>query len=131
MPTPASKSIDDIYLEVRSLLNDLQEPYRYTDAQFFEYFNTGLMEIWRYRPDAFIGNFTAGVLTNNMPEFYSPDDLDQTPPTPYPLDIRWFYSPMVFYIVGRADLTDDEFADNNRAMTLLQAFRNMLIGPGG
>jgi hypothetical protein len=116
---------------VRALLNDEQEPYRYTDTQFFLWLNTGLMEIYRYRPDAYIGNFTSGVLSSNMPSFYSATDLGLLPPTPYPLDIRWFYAPMVFYITGRADLTDDEFADNNRAMTLLQAFRSMLIAPGG
>jgi hypothetical protein len=131
MVTQATKTIDDLYAEVRAQLNDSQEPYRTTDAVLFSIINTALREVYRYRPDAYIGNFTSGVLSNNLVNSYSAADLGQNPLTPFPLDDRIFYGPILFYVVGRADLTDDEFADNNRAMTLLGAFRNMLVGSGG
>lgn len=129
--TTYTKSIDDLWAEVRATLNDTQAPYRYTDALLMQYYNTALREVFRYRPDAYIGNFTSGVLTGAVITSYYTTDLGQTPATPFPLDDKLFYSPVVFYVTGRADLTDDEFADNNRAMTLLAAFRSMLIGPGG
>jgi hypothetical protein len=130
MVTQVAKTIDDLYAEVRAVLNDSQAPYRLTDALLFEYLNTALNEVYRYRADAYI-TAANGVLTVAQPNNYSAADLGQNPLTPFPLDQRLFYGPVVFYVAGRGDLSDDEFADNNRAMTLLGAFRNMLIAPGG
>lgn len=131
MVTTTAKTIDDFYAEVRAGLNDSVEPYRLTDTMLFLYLNTALREIYRYRPDAYIGYFNSGVLSNNAANSYSAADLDQNPLTPFPLDDRIFYAPCVFYVVGRADLTDDEFADNGRGVTMLQMFRSMLVAPGG
>jgi hypothetical protein len=39
-----------------------------------------------------------------------------------------FYMAVVFHVVGKIQLGDDEFAVDNRAMTLLAAFRRDLIG---
>lgn len=129
---PATKSLDDMVNEVRMLINDLDTVSpRFTQAQVLDKVNTALLEVYRYRPDAYVGNFQQGILSVNQPTTYSPTDLGQVPPTPWPLDIRLFFAPVVMYVVGMLDLTDDEFADDNRAMTVIQAFRNMLIGPGG
>lgn len=129
---PAVKSLDDAVNEIRMLINDNDpDGYRFTQQQVLDKLNTGLLEVYRYRPDAYVGNFQQGILSSNSPTSYAPADLGLNPPTPFPLDIRLFFSPVVFYVVGMLDLTDDEFADDNRAMTVLQNFRNMLIGPGG
>lgn len=141
MVSIVTKTIDDIQLEVRQVLNDQQVPYRYNDRWLIQILNTALREVYRLRPDAYRGNFTSGVLSSNPVNTYSTSDLqvidgaaNQTPPspaTPFPLDDRLFYGPVVFYVIGRMEIEDDEFADNNRAMTLMQAFRAQLIGVGG
>jgi hypothetical protein len=72
---------------------------------------------------------------------YSTSDLqvidgeaNPTPPvpaTPFPLDDRLAYGPCVFYVAGRTEIEDDEFADNNRAMILMQQLKAQLQGEGG
>lgn len=136
MVTQVTKTIDDIQTEVRQILNDQQVPYRYSDQWLIQIINTALRDLYRIRPDAYIGNFTSGVLSANPTNTYStgdlqvingvPNPLPPTPATPFPVDDRLFYGPLVFYVCGRIELNDDEFADNNRAMTLLQAFRTQL-----
>lgn len=134
MVTTVAKSIDDVLSDVRVVLNDTGlggSPYRYSNAVLISYLNTALRELYRLRPDAFIGNFTQGVLSINTMNTYEEADLGLTPATPLPVDDRLFGSPLAYYIAGRAELADDEFADDGRAMTLLQAFRAQLGNPGG
>lgn len=141
MVTQVTKTIDDCLTEVRQILNDSVAPFRYSDTWLIFVLNTALRDLYRLRPDAYIGNFTSGVLSSNLVNTYSVSDLqiingiaNPTPPvpvTPFPVDDRLFYPPVVFYMIGRVELNDDEFADDNRAMTLLQAFRAQLVGAGG
>ena len=141
MVTQVTKTLDDLVLECRLIVNDTQYVYRYADSTVIQKINTALREVYRYRPDAYIGNFTSGILSSNAANTYAKTDLQNydgaanpTPPvpaTPFPLDDRLFFGPVVFYVTGLLELGDDEFADNNRAMTLLQTFRGMLITEGG
>lgn len=141
MVTQVTKTIDDVVLEVREVLNDQLVPYRYSDNWVLQVLNTALREVYRLRPDAYIGNFTTGVLSANPVNTYTIADLQvangvvnplpPVPAAPFPIDDRLFYGPVVFYVIGRIEINDDEFADNNRAMTLMQAFRAELIGAGG
>lgn len=130
MATATKKTIDDAFAEARAVINDSNSE-RFTDDLVMLKFNTALSEVWRYRPDSRIGNFVQGVFSRNPQMTYTvADDLAQVPPTPFPID-EVYFSPVVFYIAGLLDLSDDEFSDDNRAMTLLTSFRAMLIGPGG
>lgn len=141
MVTQTTKTIDDCFAEVRQILNDSVVPYRYSDSWLIYVLNTALRDLYRIRPDAYIGNFITGVLSANPINTYSTTDLqvingtaNPTPPvpaTPWPVDDRLFYAPIVFYMIGRVELNDDEFADNNRAMTLLTAFHAQLTSAGG
>lgn len=132
MASTATKTLDDLVAEIRILINDSDAlGYRFTQAQVIQKINTGLREVYRYRPDAYVGNFSQGILSANAPMTYTTADLGLNPATAFPLDDRLFFGPLVLYVVGMLDLTDDEFADDNRAMTVLNAFRNELIGPGG
>lgn len=132
MSTTVSKTLDDAVNEIRMLIND-NDPngYRFTQQQVLDKLNTGLREVYRYRPDAYVGNFQQGILSVTPVLTFAVTDLGQNPLTPYPLDDRLFFSPVVLFVVGMLDLTDDEFADDNRAMTVLTAFRAQLISPGG
>lgn len=130
MSTATKKSIDDAFVEIRAIVND-SDKERFTDTLLMTKFNTALREVYRYRPDSLIGNFVQGVFSRNpMLTFSVDDDLAQIPPTDFPVD-ELYFAPLTFYVAGMLDLSDDEFSDDNRAMTMLTSFRSMLIGAGG
>jgi hypothetical protein len=131
MVTTTAKTIDDMQTEVRLILNDNETPYRYPVATIVQVFNTALREVYRLRPDAYIGNFTSGQLSSNPANTYSVADFGLTPGTPFPLDDRLFFGPIVFYVAGRLEIEDDEFADDKRAALLMTAFKEQLTGVGG
>lgn len=127
MSSTATKTLDDAVNEIRGLINDNDpDGYRYTQDFVIVKINTALRVVYSLRPDAFIGNFTLPVLSSNAVTTFTAADLGQVPLTPWPLDDRLFFAPVVFYVAGILDLSDDEFADDNRAMTILQAFKNEL-----
>jgi hypothetical protein len=129
MSATIAKTIDDAINEARLIVSDARAPYRYSDSSMLSHLNTALAEVYRYRPDAYIGNFTTATLGVNNVTSYVSGDLGIS--TLFPLDNRLYFNPVVFFIAGRAELSDDEFTDNSRAMQLLQSFRSMLIGEGG
>lgn len=129
MATTNPKLIDDAITEARQAVNDNALPYRFSQQQLISNLNTALREVYRYRPDAYIGNFVAGVLSYNAVPSYAVTDLGTN--ISFPVDDRLFFNPVVFFIAGRLEIADDEFVDEGRAMTLLQSFRAMLTSPGG
>lgn len=132
MSTTAAKTIDDLMTEVRATLNDVGingAGFRFDNSLLLNYINTAFRELYRYRPDAWIGNFTSGILTAASIPTYTADDLGTG--EAFPVDDRLFFNPVAFFVVGRAELADDEFTDQSRAQQLMQSFRAMLIGPGG
>lgn len=132
MSSFVTKTLDDAVNEIRMIINDndVTAP-RYTQDQVVAKINSALREVYRYRPDAWTGNFTLPILSKNQIPTFVSGDLGANPLTPWPLDDRLFFSPVVLYVAGILDLSDDEFADDNRAMSLLTSFRATLIGPGG
>jgi len=129
--TQTTKTIDDVQTEVRMILNDNETPYRYSEASIAQILNTALREVYRLRPDAYIGNFTSGQLSANLANTYTTADFGLTPATTFPLDDRLFFGPVVFFIAGRLEIEDDEFADDQRAALLMAAFQKQLTGVGG
>jgi hypothetical protein len=120
-----AKTLDDLVNEARLMMQDRREPYRYTDADILNTINSAFRELKRIRPDAFLSfDFENPI---NMPT-YVEADLGATPTlTAFPCD-EMFFMAVVFYTVGKLQLGDDEFAVDNRAMTLLGAFRQQLLG---
>ncbi len=112
------KSIDDALTDCRVILNDAAGN-RYTDADLISDFNSAIAETKGLRPDAFI-------LGEALPEFTTAD-LGLGTPTDFPLP-EIFYQSFVYYLAGNAELRDDEFAVDNRAMTLLSVYRRNLTG---
>ena len=111
------------------MLKDRRLPYRYQQTDVLEAINTALREVKRTRPDAFLTccvDGTDGGGTVTMPD-YTEADLGLDPATPFPID-EIFYMAVVFHAVGKLQLGDDEFAVDNRAMTLLASFRQILLG---
>lgn len=122
-----ARTIPDVITEARKLLQDTRaSSYRYSDAYLIGLLNLALQEIYRLRPDAFIGCCTDEDIA--VPTYVEADAADNT--KTFPIDAIFFLA-TVYHIVGNAQLADDEFADDNRAIVLLRSFRDMLVGPGG
>ena len=108
------KTIGGILTDARVILNDAAAD-RYTDSQLISDLNNAISQTKALRPDAFI-------LGEALPEFTT-SDLAVDFPLP-----AIFVQSFVYYLVGNAELRDDEFAVDNRAMTLLSAYRRDLTG---
>lgn len=109
----AMTTVNGVISDVRVLLND-SDGSRYTTAQLMRILNQGLAEAWRIRPDLFVSS-----PGSNFEERIAGDNT--TLPAEYA-------NALIDYIVGRAELRDDEFAADGRAMALLNSFRTRLLG---
>lgn len=128
MADTAKKSIDDALFEARTIVNDTQVPFRNQNSTLLLYLNTALRALYSVRPDAYIGDFSSGIITNNAVETFYITDLGLTPPTVFPVDDRLFYAPVVSYIAGRIEVQDDEFTTEARSAQLLASFIQQLQG---
>lgn len=108
------KTVGDILTDARVILNDAAGD-RYTDAQLISDLNNAISSTKMIRPDAF-------KLGEALPEF-TDAQLDSDFPLP-----EIFVQSFVYYLAGNAELRDDEFAVDNRAMTLLSVYRRNLTG---
>lgn len=94
----------------RRLLQDQIEPYRYPNVDIVEALNEGLMEARRLRADLFLSsNFTPGyhvVGTLTAPVVMDP----------------MYRNSLVYYIVGKMQLRDDEATTDSRAAAFTQKF---------
>lgn len=124
-----AKTLDDLVSEVRLMLKDRRAPFRYSDDDIVEGVNTALREVKRLRPDAYLKYVTQSepaFLPIDLPD-YTTASLGLVPPTAFPIEEQ-FYNAVLYHVVGKIQLGDDEFAVDNRAMTLLAAFRQQLLG---
>lgn len=124
-----AKTLDELVSETRLMLKDRRVPYRYPQVDVLEALNSAFAEIKRMRPDAFLTccvDGTDGGGSVDLPDF-TEADLGLDPATAFPID-EIFYMAVVFQAVGKLQLGDDEFAVDNRAMTLLASSRQMLLG---
>ena len=87
-------------------LNDAAKA-RYDDATLLSFANNGMLTLTKRRPDLFIGSYASlpdgqKALTDVFP---LPGEYVQT---------------LADYVTGRAETTDDEFANSGRAALFLQ-----------
>lgn len=112
--------------EARTLLNDrlgtAGGELRYSDDQLFEAINGAVAETRNKRPDIFIRVFGQRSLRTPIPYFTAAQDMD----TPFPFDYST-YNAFVYYVVGRSELREDTFSDDNRAVTLMNKFASQLL----
>lgn len=115
MPT-----VGDAIDQARTLLHDRNaQLYRYSTADLVAYLNNGLLEARRVRPDLF-----RAYIGQSVPQFTTADLLEEFPIDPM------FFPQLVFYITGFAELRDDEFAVDNRAVTLMTQFTTKMLTVG-
>lgn len=89
-------------------LNDVDKT-RYSDETLLMFVNHGLLVVVKRRPDLFIGNFS------NLP------DGEKTLTDAFPLPAE--YAQLIAdYVTFRAESTDDEHVNTNRAIAFAQLF---------
>jgi hypothetical protein len=123
-----AKTYANLILESREMLQDtdIDDP-RYTDSTMLNILNRGLQDLSRIRPD-----ITYTLFVNNSLEV--PEIVETAPGAgqviwtdPFGLEMQ-FYPTMLSYIVGVAEITDDEYTEDGRAALFMQAFHNNAIG---
>jgi hypothetical protein len=114
---PALDTVGQYLEEVRRLLQDEVVPYRYPDDDLVDALNIGLMEAKRLRADLFLPLF-------DIPWVDPAGTIDST--AKITLD-PMYRSTLVYYVVGRAQLRDDEPSVDTRAAGLLQKFTAQLL----
>lgn len=114
---PALDTVAQYIEESRRLLQDEVVPYRYPDDDLVDALNIGLLEARRLRADLFLPLF-------DIP-WIDPTGTIATS-TLVPLDPQ-YRSSLVFYVVGRLQLRDDEPTTDQRAAGLMQKFVAQLL----
>ena len=106
--------------ESRRLLQDEFTPYRYPDDDLVDALNIALLEARRLRADLFLPTF-------DMPYFDPAAGAIATTKTkPVPFEPMYRQS-LVYYMVGRAQLRDDESTTDARAASLMTKFTAQLL----
>ena len=113
--------VQGIVTEARTLLQDTVAPYRYSDADMVSELNVAIYEARRLRPDLFLGYRGK----NPYPQF---EETKMSDPVPF----EDMYRPaLVYYIVGKCTLRDEEDTDDKRGLGMVQKFTAQLISLPG
>lgn len=109
-------SVEGYVRNVRRLLLDRVQPYRYTDTAILVGLNLAIDEGFRLRPDLFIIRGKEVVPT-----------YDAVSGEIVPIE-RQFRQAFVYGIAAHVLLSDEEDVQDARANTFLTRFQNMLLG---
>lgn len=123
-----AKTYQDVVTEARVLLQDTDSTaYRNSNADLLAIYNRALQALCRSRPDACYDLYSNNAL--NVPELVeSGAGGGQTNWTAnFGLEMQ-FFNPLVSYVVGVAEIIDDEYSEDGRAALLLQSFKQEVIG---
>lgn len=108
-----ARTVQNVFDRVREILQD-ESGARYSDAQLKMHLLDALETVRTVRPDLFVGQYATPL----------PDTLDATMPLPVPDNL---FAAIGMYVSGAAELRDDEFAVDGRAMTLQQTLTKKLV----
>lgn len=99
----------------RVLLQDTVEEFRYPDADLLLALNLSVIEARRIRPDLFFGTTAPSFSAVNSDAV----SVDQQ-----------YRTAILYYIVGWAQLRDEEDTQDARAVGFLNRFTSLLTGGG-
>ncbi|MCK1742181.1 hypothetical protein IVA80_15255 [Bradyrhizobium sp. 139] len=108
-------TVADYVREARTLLQDTVPTYRYSDPELLSALNMAVLTARRLRPDLFL-NLT-------VPYFTAVDA------TAFAMDAQYRVS-FIYFIVGHAQLRDEEDTQDSRAAAFLGKFTQQLVGLG-
>ena len=109
-------SVAAIIADVRTLLLDQVQPYRYADVELLTALNTALLEARRLRADLFVTRY------GNAVPYYGAVSGE-----PFCVEAQ-FRLGFVFGTAAQALLRDDEDVQDSRANTFMGHFREILTG---
>jgi len=109
------ETVTDFVDAARVLLQDRISPYRYETDQLVTALNIALSDARRLRPDFFLPSFAV--------PFYPLDNMGAAVVFP-----EFYKSALLYFIVGFAQLRDEEDTSDARAAALLQKFSGTLLG---
>jgi len=111
----ALDTVANYVAETRVLLQDVVPTYRYGDAELVMALNLGIMTARRNRPDLFLSGvvpqFTAADIANN---------------TVFVMDPQYRVA-FLFFMVGFAQLRDEEDTQDTRAAAFIGKFTQQLM----
>lgn len=113
-------TVADYVARTRTLLQDLIEPYRYSDDDLVEFLNEGILVSRHLRPDLWIGTFRGPLPSYS---FASPTTAVVIDPM-----VRVAF---IYYMAGSAQLADQEDTNDERASAFLSKFNAFLTGAVG
>lgn len=108
----ALSTVADYVTYARILLQDQVAPYRYPDQDLLLALTSALPDAKKLRPDLFLS-------TTTLPVFSAVDS------TVVPMD-QMYRMPILYYVVGMAQLRDDEEVQDQRAAAFLNLFEAKL-----
>jgi len=125
---PHYLKVKDYIQSSREFLQDMVEPYRYSDGLLVEALNNAMFEISRVRPDIFIDfKFQQPLpryapITDNIPQIFSSIRQNETVPIPSQLSmsVKW-------YISGLMQFYDVDDTQDARAAAFNQKFQGALM----
>lgn len=108
-------TIGDVIQAARVILQDQEPEFRYTDANLYGAFSEAISEVRRLRPDLVIASLF------DPPTSYTSADAGVA----FPITAMYRVA-VTNYLVGRAELQDDQFNSDGRASSMLSAFKAQL-----
>ena len=108
----ALATVTDYFTDARVLLQDTVAPYRYDDPSLLSALNAAFLDASRLRPDLFM---------NKAVPSYSAVD---TTAVDVPMQYRTAF---LYYVIGRAQLRDEEVTQDARASAFLSKFTAQLL----
>lgn len=116
MSQTALETVQDYITDVRTLLLDTTAPYRYDDPSLLTALNVTILEARRLRPDLFVFRHHEKV-----PQFFANDTSE------FEMEPQ-FRLAFVYGTCAHALARDQEDVQDNRAATMMTAFRGILTG---
>ena len=108
------ETVEEYVEQARVLLQDTIVDYRYADTELLAALNLAVMHARKLRPDLFL-DFTS------LPTFSAVDS------TEFEIDEQ-YRLPFLYFMVGYAQLRDEENTQDARSGALLSAFNTQLLG---
>ena len=127
-------------MAIRNRLQDLIQPYRYTDTQIVNALNVAMEETQRIRPDIFLDlkyqqkvqagdlddGFILGYYTISDIAFDTNNNYVSSSGTLVPIPSR-YTDPIVFYMGGHLQLFDVEDTQDQRAVAFMAKFQQRML----
>lgn len=111
--------VQDYLDQARVLLQDTEEPYRYSDQELVDALNMAIMDTRRLRPDLMKAYFNA---TTGVPS-HTTTSMSSTA-----VDIDQMYRvAFVYYICGNASMRDDENNEDQRSAAFMARYSAQLL----